>query len=95
MLLQLFILNVYNDGVYGQGRSKGKIQSLIFQEHSTVGIAVCTYLSMIFDLELRCVLPFAIAVLHRDTGKAVVQIAAIEIAADRLLDIKPPETVLP
>ena len=29
------------------------------------------------------------------TGKAVVQIAAIEIAIDHLLDIGPPESVLP
>jgi hypothetical protein len=28
-------------------------------------------------------------------GKAVVQIAAIEIAIDHLLDIGPPETILP
>ena len=35
------------------------------------------------------------AILAFNTGKAVVQIAAIEIAIDYLLDIGPPEAVLP
>lgn len=30
-----------------------------------------------------------------DTGKAVVRVAAVEIPIDHLLDIGPPETVLP
>ena len=35
------------------------------------------------------------AVFAFHTGKAVMQIAAIEIAIDHLLDIRPPEAVLP
>jgi len=35
------------------------------------------------------------AILAFNTGKAVVQIAAIEITIDHLLDIGPPESVLP
>jgi hypothetical protein len=37
---------------------------------------------------------FMAAVLAFHTGKATVQIAAIEIAIDYLLDIGPPESVL-
>ena len=35
------------------------------------------------------------AVFTFHTGKAVIQVAAIEIAIDHLLDIGPPEAVLP
>jgi len=35
------------------------------------------------------------AVVTFDTGKAVVRIAAVKIPMDHLLDIGPPETVLP
>jgi hypothetical protein len=35
------------------------------------------------------------AVLAFDTGKSVVRVAAIEITIDHLLDIWPPEAVLP
>jgi len=38
---------------------------------------------------------FMAAILAFDTGKAVVRIAAIEVAVDDLLDIGPPESVLP
>ena len=38
---------------------------------------------------------FMAAILAFDAGKAVVQIAAIEITIDHPLDIGPPETVLP
>jgi hypothetical protein len=38
---------------------------------------------------------FVAAILAFNTGKAVVQIAAIEITIDHLLDIGPPESVLP
>ena len=38
---------------------------------------------------------FVTAVITFDAGKAVVQVAAIEITIDHLLDIGPPETVLP
>ena len=54
-----------------------------------------TYESTIFMLELEWGLPLAIDISHRDTCKAVVQIATIEIAIDYLLDIGPPESVLP
>ena len=38
---------------------------------------------------------FMAAIFAFHTGKAVVQIAAIEIAVDHLLEIGPPESVLP
>jgi hypothetical protein len=46
-----------------------------------------------FAGEGQKILMAAIFAFH--TGKAVVQIAAIEIAIDHLLDIGPPESVLP
>jgi len=38
---------------------------------------------------------FMAAILSFHTGKAVVQIAAIQIPMNNLLDIRPPESVLP
>jgi len=43
----------------------------------------------------KCQQIFVAAVFTFHTGKAVVQITAIEIAIDHLLDIGPPEAVLP
>jgi hypothetical protein len=38
---------------------------------------------------------FVTLVLARQTGKAVVQITAVKITIDHLLDIGPPESILP
>lgn len=38
---------------------------------------------------------FVAAILAFDAGKAVVQIAAIQITVDHLFDIRPPEAILP
>jgi hypothetical protein len=38
---------------------------------------------------------YMVAVITFDIGKAVVRIAAVQIAIDHLLDIGPPEAVLP
>jgi hypothetical protein len=46
-------------------------------------------------LARKCQQIFMVAVFTFHTGKAVVQIAAIEITIDHLLDIGPPEAVLP
>jgi hypothetical protein len=46
-------------------------------------------------LARKCQQVFMAAVFAFHTGKAVVQIAAIEIAIDHLLDIRPPESILP
>jgi len=46
-------------------------------------------------LARKCQQIFMTAVFAFHAGKAVVQIAAIEIAIDHLLDIGPPESVLP
>ena len=43
----------------------------------------------------KCQQIFVTAVFAFDASKAVVRIAAIEITIDHLLDIGPPETVLP
>jgi hypothetical protein len=42
-----------------------------------------------------CALQGMVAIFAFHTGKVVVQIAAIEIAVYHLLDIRPPEAVLP
>ena len=46
-------------------------------------------------LARKCQQIFMAAVFAFHTGKPVVQITAIEITMDHLLDIWPPETVLP
>jgi hypothetical protein len=38
---------------------------------------------------------FVTAILAFDAGKAVVQIAAIQITVEHLFDIRPPEAILP
>jgi hypothetical protein len=46
-------------------------------------------------LTRKCQQIFMTAVSTFHTGKAVVQITAVEVAIDHLLDIWPPESVLP
>lgn len=43
----------------------------------------------------KCQQVFVAAIFTLHTGEAVVQIAAVEIAVNHLLDIGPPESVLP
>jgi len=47
------------------------------------------------SLARKCQQIFVATVFTFHAGKAVVQITAIEIAVDHLLDIRPPESVLP
>jgi len=51
------------------------------------------YLPSFFTRERQQVL--MAAVFAFDAGKAVAQIAAIQITADHLFDIRPPESVIP
>ena len=46
-------------------------------------------------LARECQQVFVAAVFASDTGKALAQIAAIEITVDHLFDIRPPEAILP
>jgi len=46
-------------------------------------------------LARKCQQIFVAAVFTFHAGKAIVQITAIEITVDHLLDIRPPESVLP
>jgi hypothetical protein len=43
----------------------------------------------------KCQEIFMAAILAFDTGKAVMQVAAVEVSVNDVLEIRPPEAVLP